>query len=307
MYGLMKIGLPFLSLDVPNERSIHVKPIRRSGGLAIVIGSCLSWTLLQTFPRMLFLCCFGLTLLSWFDDRFGLSVSSRLAIQTIVIASFVFGNIIPIAFLPALLLFALIIWSSNLYNFMDGSDGLAGGMAIFGFGFYALAAFQAGNIQFFLLCLSVSVSVIPFLIYNYPPAKIFMGDAGSVPLGFLAGALGYLGWHDQLWPLWYPFLVFSPFITDATITLIKRAFSREKIWLPHKNHYYQRFLRMGAGHKRTCLVEYALMLACGGSAVAGLILPENLIFLLLMSWLIIYAGIVIVIDRRWRLFFDEKT
>lgn len=307
MYGLMKIGRPLLPLDVPNERSIHVKPIPRSGGLAIVMGSCISWTLLQTIPWMLILSCLGLTLLSWFDDRFSLSVLIRLAIQSAIIALFVSGNIIPFAFLSALLLFALIIWSSNLYNFMDGSDGLAGGMAIFGFGFYALAAYLAGDIQFFLLCFSTAVSAIPFLIYNFVPAKIFMGDAGSIPLGFLAGALGYLGWHHKLWPFWYPVLVFSPFIFDATITLIKRAFSREKLWLPHKNHYYQRFLRMGAGHKRTCLAEYALMLACGGSAVAGLILPENLIFLLLMSWLIIYAGIVIVIDRRWRLFFDEKT
>jgi UDP-GlcNAc:undecaprenyl-phosphate/decaprenyl-phosphate GlcNAc-1-phosphate transferase len=307
MYGLMKTGLPFLSLDVPNERSVHAKPIRRGGGLAIVIGSCLSWILLQTFPWILFLSCFGLTLLSWFDDRYGLSVLSRLAIQAIVIAVFVSGNIISFAFMPTLMLFAVVIWSCNLYNFMDGADGLAGGMTIFGFGFYALAAFLADDIQFFLLCLSVSVSAIPFLIYNFPPAKIFMGDAGSIPLGFLAGALGYLGWHHRLWPLWYPLLVFSPFIADATITLIKRAFSREKFWLPHKNHYYQRFLRMGAGHRRTCLVEYGLMLACGGSALAGLILPETLTFLLLMSWLIIYAGIAVGIDRRWRMFFNDKT
>lgn len=307
MYLLMKTGLPFLPLDVPNERSLHVKPIRRSGGLAIVIGSCLGWALLQIFPWMLFLSFFGLTLLSSIDDKFGLSVWSRLAIQSVLIAFFVSGSFVSFSVVPVLLLFALIIWSSNLYNFMDGADGLAGGMAIFGFGFYALAAALAGDIQFFLLCLSVSVGAVPFLIYNFPPAKIFMGDAGSIPLGFLAGALGYLGWHHRLWPLWYPCLVFSPFIVDATITLIKRAFSREKVWLPHKNHYYQRFLRMGAGHKRTCLVEYILMAACGCSAVGGLILPENLIFLLLMSWLIIYAGIMMAIDRRWRTFFDEKT
>jgi UDP-GlcNAc:undecaprenyl-phosphate/decaprenyl-phosphate GlcNAc-1-phosphate transferase len=307
MYGMMKIGLPFLPLDVPNERSVHVKPIRRSGGLAIVAGSCLGWALLQTFPWMLFLSFFGLTLLSSIDDRFGLSVWSRLGIQSVLIAFFVSGNFVPFFVMPALLLLALIIWSSNLYNFMDGSDGLAGGMTILGFGFYALAAALAGEIQFSLLNLSVAASAVPFLLYNFPPAKIFMGDAGSVPLGFLAGALGYMGWYERLWPLWYPFLVFSPFIVDATITLFKRALSGEKFWLPHRNHYYQRFLRMGAGHKRTCLFEYLLMLACGCSALVGLILPGNLIFLLLISWLIIYAGIMTAIDRRWRTFFDEKT
>jgi hypothetical protein len=97
-----------------------------------------------------------------------------------------------------------------------------------------------------------------FLLLNFSPARVFMGDAGSVPLGFLAGGIGIAGWRTVSWPAWFPLLVFSPFVVDASVTLARRMFMRrERFWHPHREHYYQRLVRMGWSHRRLALTEYA--------------------------------------------------
>jgi UDP-N-acetylmuramyl pentapeptide phosphotransferase/UDP-N-acetylglucosamine-1-phosphate transferase len=303
--GLLTVGRRYLKLDIPNQRSLHAVSVPRSGGMAIIIGSWLGWSFLPNFPRLLFFCSLGLLCLSWLDDKYHLPVFPRLIVQALVIAFFLSST--TSSSLPlSILLFAL-IWITNLYNFMDGSDGLAGGMTIIGFGAYALAAGLAGNPTFSMLNLCIAMGAIPFLVLNFHPAKIFMGDVGSIPLGFLAGALGFTGWQQGIWPLWYPLLVFAPFIADTSITLLKRIVARQKFWLPHRGHYYQRFLVMGAGHRNTFFVEFMLMMAGGCSAVAGLFLPESVQYLLLMSWVVIYIFLAMAVDRRWKRFSNEAT
>ena len=97
-----------------------------------------------------------------------------------------------------------------------------------------------------------------------------MGDAGSIPLGFLSAALGILGWRAGHWPLWFPLLVFSPFVVDASLTLARRVLRGERFWQAHRSHYYQRLVQLGWGHRNTALAEYALMAACGGLALWAL-------------------------------------
>lgn len=303
--GLLTVGLRFLKLDIPNERSVHSFPVPRSGGLAIVIGGWLGWTLVPNFPLVLFLCALGLLVLSWLDDQYHLPILPRIVVQAFIVTFFL-SSVLSVWVMFPIALLAL-IWMTNLYNFMDGSDGLAGGMAIVGFGCYAIAAKFAGDQTFFLLSSSIVAATIPFLMLNFHPAKMFMGDVGSIPLGFLSGALGYLGWEQGHWPLWYPILVFAPFIMDATATLIKRIIAGEKFWLPHKRHYYQRFLLMGAGHRNTFWAEFTLMVACGGSAIAGLLFPVSVQYFLLMSWIVVFTFLAITIDRRWRKFAHEAT
>ena len=94
-----------------------------------------------------------------------------------------------------------------------------------------------------------------------------MGDVGSVASGFLCGALIVLGCRDGVFDVWVPFIVFSPFILDATVTLIRRVWQGEKVWVAHQTHYYQRLVLSGWGHRRTVLAEYALMAFCGGVAM----------------------------------------
>jgi UDP-N-acetylmuramyl pentapeptide phosphotransferase/UDP-N-acetylglucosamine-1-phosphate transferase len=107
------------------------------------------------------------------------------------------------------------------------------------------------------------------LIHNFHPARIFLGDVGSVPLGFLAGALGIVGWNSDAWPLWFPVLVFGPFIGDATVTLLRRAFRGQAVWRAHREHYYQRMVRMGFGHRGTAIIGYAAMTVCAAAALLG--------------------------------------
>jgi UDP-N-acetylmuramyl pentapeptide phosphotransferase/UDP-N-acetylglucosamine-1-phosphate transferase len=204
--------------------------------------------------------------------------------------------------LAVVLLVIAIAWITNLYNFMDGSDGLAGGMAVVGFGTYAVAAYVAGETNLAVLCVAIAAAAVAFLTHNFPPARIFLGDVGSIPLGFLAGALGVLGWQRGLWPLWFPVLVFGPFIGDATITLVRRLFRRERVWQAHRDHYYQRLVRMGAGHRGTAVVGYAVMAACGAVALFGRTQP---LIIQVLAFLSAAAGLAVIaawIDMRWSQF-----
>jgi UDP-GlcNAc:undecaprenyl-phosphate/decaprenyl-phosphate GlcNAc-1-phosphate transferase len=182
---------------------------------------------------------------------------------------------------------------------MDGSDGLAGGMTLFGFSFYGIAAWFSGSTEFALVNFSVAAAAAAFLVFNFPPARIFMGDIGSVPLGFLAGAFGLLGWLQRDWGWWYPLLVFSPFIVDASVTLARRIWRRERVWEAHREHFYQHLVQLGLGHRRTALLWYGLMVGAGVSALWGSQRAALGQVLLLVAWLAIYTFIMITIDRRW--------
>ena len=125
-----------------------------------------------------------------------------------------------------------------------------------------------------------------------------MGDAGSIPLGFLAGGFGLAGWQAGVWPAWFPVLVFSPFIVDASVTLMRRALRRQRIWQAHCEHYYQRLVRSGWGHRKTALAGYALMLACGAVAFLGASLPAAAQATLLVIAGAAYLGIVLILERK---------
>jgi UDP-N-acetylmuramyl pentapeptide phosphotransferase/UDP-N-acetylglucosamine-1-phosphate transferase len=187
-----------------------------------------------------------------------------------------------------------------LFNFMDGSDGLAGGMAAIGFGAYALAAVLSGHAPLASLCLALAAASVGFLMRNFPPARIFLGDVGSIPLGFLVFALGISGWRDDVWPLWFPVLVFGPFIGDATITLVKRLIKGELVWRAHRDHYYQRLVRMGFGHRGTALVAYAIMLGCAVAALLGRQQGPAVQASVFVGVAILLGVFAAWVDLRWR-------
>lgn len=256
-----------LALDRPNERSLHAHPVPRTGGLAIVAGVAVACALAQPGLAVTLGAALALAAVSFADDLLGLPTLVRLAAHIAAasaVLAFELGYAEPVLFTLFLLAIA---WYTNLYNFMDGSDGLAGGMAVIGFGAYAIAAHLSGAGAFAVLCASVAAAAAGFLVFNFPPARLFLGDAGSVPLGFLAGALGVVGWSRGFWPIWFPLLVFAPFVCDATLTLLRRALRRERLWQAHRDHYYQRLVRMGFGHRGTALIEYAAMGGCAAMAL----------------------------------------
>jgi UDP-N-acetylmuramyl pentapeptide phosphotransferase/UDP-N-acetylglucosamine-1-phosphate transferase len=127
---------------------------------------------------------------------------------------------------------------------------------------------------------------------------VFLGDAGSIPLGFLAGALGLHGFHSGAWPAWFPLLVFSPFIVDASVTLATRLARREAVWRAHRSHLYQRLVLSGWSHRRLAGSAYVLMAAAGMSALAGRAQEPMLQCGIIAVWAVAY-GIVFRVARRY--------
>lgn len=278
LHWMLASGAGRLALDRPNHRSLHASPIPRTGGLALMAGVFAGWAavLHESLGAVLLLAC-GLVAVSFLDDVRGLAARWRFLAHFLAAAGFVVYLLPGVDLLPAALLVFAAVWMTNLYNFMDGSDGLAGGMALFGFSFYARAAGFAGDAGFALASLSIATAALAFLMFNFHPARVFMGDAGSIPLGFLAAVLGLLGWHKRLW-------------------------RRAKVWQAHREHYYQRLVQMGWGHRNTALAEYALMAAAGGSAVWGGGQSAATQAGLLAAWLVIYLILMRTVDVKWRLF-----
>jgi UDP-N-acetylmuramyl pentapeptide phosphotransferase/UDP-N-acetylglucosamine-1-phosphate transferase len=164
---------------------------------------------------------------------------------------------------------------------------------------YAWAAHQAGHAALTATGASVAAASLAFLLVNFHPARLFMGDAGSVPLGFLAGALGLLGWRDGVWPLWFPVLAFAPFACDATLTLLKRLARGERVWQAHKDHYYQRLVRMGFGHRGAAWIEYLAMAGCVATALLVRTAQPGAQAAALAAATLILIAIAAWIDARW--------
>ncbi|HZW25102.1 MAG TPA: glycosyltransferase family 4 protein [Gallionella sp.] len=295
---ILTVGRRAVVHDIPNERSLHDKPVPRVGGIGLMAGIAAGWVLLsQSWSWWIVLPVLGLFALSLLDDLRGLSARTRLIAHFIAALVAVSGTDVGMLWLLPLLLF--VVWMTNLYNFMDGSDGLAGGMALFGFGCYGIAAWLSGNEGYALLNFSIAGAALGFLMFNFHPARVFMGDAGSIPLGFLAATLGIHGWQADFWPVWFPVMVFSPFIVDATLTLFRRLRRGEKLSQAHRSHYYQRLVQMGWGHRNTALAEYALMALTGAAALSALALPVSGQYAMLLLTAALYLAIAAKIDRLW--------
>lgn len=290
------------ALDLPTYRSLHQRPTPRTGGLAvltgILIGEMLFIFLGNFSVIILVLGVIILAFISFLDDLYNLSAQWRILVHFSVSFILILGDYLPnsLQFPGCILAFPIWIsilgsmlfsvWMINLYNFMDGMDGFAGGMAVIGF--VTLACLGHADHAFMSFCLVVAAASAGFLVHNFPPAKIFMGDVGSTMLGFLAAACILWGSKLGLFPFWVGILVFSPFIVDATVTLLKRLLRGERVWEAHRTHYYQRLVLLGWGHRRTVLVEYVLMLACAGSALLAVRLSPSGQIILIVTWALIY-------------------
>jgi UDP-GlcNAc:undecaprenyl-phosphate GlcNAc-1-phosphate transferase len=141
---------------------------------------------------------------------------------------------------------------------------------------------------------------VGFLAHNFPPARAFLGDCGSITLGFLSGALGLYGAGLGVWPFWFPLLVFSPFVIDATATLLLRIARREPFWTAHRQHAYQRLVLSGWSRRRLAIVEYVLMVASGASALLARAQGAEIQCAIIFAWAAIYALLAVAVNRRTR-------
>ncbi len=308
-------------MDIPNQRSLHDTPKPRTGGLAVLIALSVGFFILygEMNIGLLSILPYGLIILviAFVDDVYSISALLRFFLQIVIASVFVSkglnlevlnlpGLVIPLNYFVASAITVLfIVWVINLYNFMDGMDGFASGMAITGFGTFAILSVIQGEPGFAILNLVVVAATFGFILFNFPPAKIFLGDVGSTLFGILVAL--FILWADvnRIFPFWLGIIVFMPFFLDASVTLCKRAFKKEKVWQAHRSHYYQRLVLLGLGHKKTLILEYLWMLAC---SVVGIFLLGNKnstvewvtvsLFLVLSIMVLVYIDIKTSNDTR---------
>ncbi len=303
-------------MDHPNERSLHDVPKPRIGGIGICAGVSLA-LISMTFvgislPETTSYFVAGaliVLIISFIDDirtlsaafripfhflAAGMLVTAGLTLEKISVGSIVLALPTTVGVVVSVL---YVVWMVNLYNFMDGMDGFAGGMAVIGFGVLALLAANAGSLAIAAVAACIAGAALGFLLFNFPPARVFMGDLGASTLGFLAAGISLWADRENVVPLWISVLIFSPFIADATITLFRRAFYRQRIWRAHRDHYYQKLVRLGWGHRKTVICEYLLMLACGISALVATRTTPAGQWIVLSFWAIIYGGLMLSIHR----------
>ena len=296
---LLSGPLAGLAMDEPNHRSLHVRPIPRTGGLGIVTAVALAWLVARPgLPLALWGGALALVLVSFADDRLDLPAALRFAAHLAVAGWLALQLGLSGWWLVAAALATG--WMTNLYNFMDGADGLAGSMTASGFAAYALALWLHGDNGLAEGAAVVAVAACGFLLFNFPPARVFMGDAGSVPIGFLAAGFGLTGMVHAAWPVWFPCMVFAPFIADASVTLVRRALRGERVWQAHREHYYQRLIRMGFSHRQMAAIALNWMISA--AAVALFVLRTPGTGWLAALWAAGFVSGMLVVDRRWQAF-----
>ncbi len=298
LYLLLKTGLAErLALDQPNARSLHAVPTPRCGGLGVMLVEVLALVVLLPDSLRLLLAVLALASISWIDDRRGLPILLRFGTHGAAALLVVLG-VSASPWWAILLAVVAIVWGTNLFNFMDGANGMSASMLVTGFTTYALAALPVDR-TLALLAITLAGAGLGFWYFNRTPAKMFLGDAGSIPGGFLMGAFGLIGWQEQAWPFWFPWLVFSPFVADATFTLLRRGLRGEPVWRAHREHVYQRLVRSGASHANAALLWFSLSLIAG---VLALLLRQQgnaLVLAGIAAYVLLLCACAFVIEQRF--------
>lgn len=250
-------------IDIPNARSSHVVPTPRGGGVAIVAAFMLALPLLLWLHlidvRLVVAIAGGgglVAIVGFMDDHGHIAARWRLLAHFLAAAWVLFwldvnpatgmGVAVSVTLMGIAAIY--LVWMLNLYNFMDGIDGIASVEAISVCGLGAGSFWLANDTSLAGLTLALGAAVGGFLVWNAPPARIFMGDAGSGCLGFVLGVIGLQAWNVDAVFFWSWVVLLAVFVTDATVTLVHRAIRGERIYQAHRSHAYQRFARRLGGH-----------------------------------------------------------
>lgn len=275
-------------LDLPNERSSHVLPTPRGGGLGIVVATLLAYVVLfaaKLMPLTTFMALFIggalVAVVGFWDDCKGASpwvrIFAHIAAAIWALGwlgegwphEFLSSGIQGVGWAGALGFILILVWMLNLYNFMDGIDGIAAVEAVLVAGGGALILVSHGFYDAPLWLGSLAAGAAGFLVWNWPPAKIFMGDSGSGFLGFIIGALAASTVISGSVPVWTWLILLAVFVTDATFTLSRRVLRRDRWYHPHRSHAYQKAARLWGSHRNVTLTIAAI----------------NLLWLLPLAWI----------------------
>jgi UDP-N-acetylmuramyl pentapeptide phosphotransferase/UDP-N-acetylglucosamine-1-phosphate transferase len=257
-------------LDHPGERHSHREATPRGGGAGLVLALALATAVIAptSVPAWWTSCILpGLIVLAitgWWDDHRSLGVSLRLFIQlavTFYLLACMKGSGWEGGAIAMMLGGLFVIWMTNLYNFMDGSNGMAGLQGVFAASVLAGLYAHAGDAQATVLALLLAAACAGFLPWNLGRASVFMGDVGSLALGFGFGALLLHGFGSGAFSVPVGLLVMALFLVDATLTLLSRVIRGERWYNAHRQHLYQRMIVRGWSHGRVALFYQAINLA----------------------------------------------
>lgn len=276
--------------DLPNERSLHEQPTPRGGGVVIVAGALLGPAVLlgaRALPGAAGLCLAGLAAaliagVSLLDDLRSLPALPRLGMQAIAAGLALYALGVPRALdvgamvlhlSPVVAVALALLWVvglTNAYNFMDGIDTIAAGQAIVGAaGWLALGLLEGGHVTA-VTATGIAAGSLAFLWFNWPPARVFMGDTGSAFLGFVFAVFPLVARGEVTSPDRLPVtavLMVWPFVFDTTVTLVRRGARGDNLLQPHRSHLYQRLVRSGLPHGRVSAIYAAMAIASCAFAV----------------------------------------
>lgn len=293
-------------LDVPNERSSHRSATPSGGGVALMAAFLLGFLVAPiwvgpwsvTFTTLT-VAALLLSLLGFLDDRRPLSMPLRLFLYAVVsvtssavLIQQELADVGPREFVTLVIATFAILWMLNLYNFMDGIDGIAAMQAILACsGAAFLTWVSSGGSNYILYCLVLAAAHGGFLLFNLPPARLFMGDAGSISTGFLMGGLALLGAVEgQLNPFCWLVLL-AVFVTDASWTLVWRLLSGQRFTQAHRMHAYQRLSRYWRSHLKVDALLLAInLLWLFPLAFAVQEWPDNALIMVILAYLPLLAG-----------------
>lgn len=280
-------------VDVPNERSSHEQPTPVGAGIVIVVltlSSMAAWEFangngLRLWP--VYVSSLAIAGVSWFDDIKHIPAPVRLTVHLLAASLIVWqiGAFDQVAISPGLaittgklgIVFTIlwIVWLTNAYNFMDGIDGLAGLQSVTASAGWALLAAFFGLQSILVIALLIMASSLGFLVHNWPPARVFMGDVGSAFLGFMFAVIPILAVYSEgseLISSRIPIIGLAfvwLFVADTVLTLVKRLVEGEKIWSAHRKHMYQRLVREGLSHMRVTGLYGILMALISAAALTN--------------------------------------
>lgn len=298
-------------LDIPNDRSSHSTATPRGGGIAIVLTATVVTVILLclgTVQINLFLALTGggiaVAAVGFMDDRFTVPAGVRLAIHVAAAVWAVawlgglpllrVGNHLANLGWPGhVLATAGIVWTLNLFNFMDGIDGIAASEAVFVTAAGVLLTSMSGNDGgVTAVALMFACGCAGFLLWNWPPAKIFMGDVGSGYLGYFIAVLALQAVHENPAAVWVWLILGALFFVDATVTLVRRTLRGERVHEAHRNHAYQWLARRWRSHRRVTLAALSLnLLVLLPCALFAALHPEYALWILLLA----FAALVVLV------------
>jgi Fuc2NAc and GlcNAc transferase len=307
-------------LDQPNERSSHSAPTPRGGGLVVAlvvltVYVCASFIITYDVSWSFVAGALLILAVSWLDDMYSLSFVWRLLAHSLAavlviyyigyVSSFPLPNsdqAFEIGSFGAVLTFCWIVWLVNAYNFMDGIDGIAGLQALTAGIGWLVVGIDLGLPVLYILGGTVVFACGAFLLHNWPPARIFMGDAGSAFLGFVFAVFPLLARSENGASSGYLFmagvLFVWLFVFDSVVTFFRRLLRGERVWLAHREHLYQRLVLSGYSHRRTTVIYGTVSVLIAVTTAIWLTKPQMVPFYVLGSIILVASGALLLLCRN---------